>query len=611
MFHVSGRGSSNAWLWRTPVPDETLSEPFVCLEGVGQVSSWSVRPSLDIDKKNFNLVTRYLPDCAAVLEACAGRTAQIEQLCAYLELGNWAEILESYKGDLDSLPRDALGAFHEGKISMPQFCTITFFWSLAKSGKELVVAPLFIGDEVNFFVKSLIAETMKKSGKLVGLQPDFLDEAEISAFFTRMHAAPKSEQVLLLSKPEEGFVGPISTITQEIYQKAGTNVFNKCLILGSVFDMNVSFSMVQQFLKTYAGERAIEITPVIGLSSVEDIVRNLKTSTRDMAIPFPGVFIPDSADGFTAPNYRDFFLHDLYHAILCSEIPLEIRPTFSLLSDIILEVKESASDLRVVAFLDEFFHRIVDNEHPVFRKHNGIITGYVSPENQIKFMYAVLAQYQNAITRLEREPKEPISQEDLKEITSILQRIGVFERFFQILREKDFCTSFGISPCNIALMRFLPPKSLDLQKIILIHLWQDPENIKILATLLIKKHILEGLKITEDQKRELIDFLSKFPRPATIAEYDAILEQLVKKEGEMAMSSAGPGIQMLLDTWGDSEIMQRFLNGAIEALEMQGIALLESQRKALLDYLLRKPRPMDRDALSELVAESITHALAS
>ncbi len=614
MFHITGKDFHNYYLGMVPVLSGVEHGVATPAESVGCSSSWDVGPTLRCDGKIFNHVTRYLVTCESIFESASGRRVEILQLCANLAEGNWDAIGENYKESLDDLPKDALVAFHEGKVLMTQFCSITFFWSLKKSGKDLSVVPLFLGDSVNPQAKNLVEQTMKKSGKLLDKQPDFLDEGEMSAFFARMHAAPKSEQFFFLSEEEPGFIGSISTITQVIYQNEGINVFNRCLFDGSIREMSPSFSMVQNFLKTYAGDRAIKITPVIGLSSVEDIVANLKTGTRDMALPFPGVFIPDSADTLAAPSYRDFFLHDVYHAILCSEIPHEIRPAFSLLSDIILEIKESSSDIRIIAFLDEFFHRIVDNEHAVFRKHNSALCGYSSPSLHIQFMWAVLAQYGNAINRLRSEKKEGVSFDDLRNITSILQTAGTLERFFEAFREKAFFRTFGIDPTQVAILRpFSPvmpmaPEVLDLHKLLLIHIWKDLDTVPSLAETLVGKQILEGLEISLPQKDELVDFICRAPAPNTIDEYDIILSQITEKAKELEASRGQEGIQKILDNWTDPELMKMYLDGCLLGIGRLGVILSESQVEEFRAYFASQPAPADQRGLEAILEASINHA---
>ncbi len=611
MFHICGRGFPNSNLWMIPISGEEVGEASMPPESVRPVATWSESASYKEIKKIFSSVTRYLGDVDLLLEGIRPRGEKIEQLCLHLARGEWNEISLKYDLQWDDLPKDALRAFYEGKISMEQFSTISFFWSLKKTSKSPIeVVPLFRGNEVNPKARDLIAETMKKSGLLQGRCPDFLDSSERVSFFARMHSAPKSEQYFFLCREEPGFfIGPISTITQEIYLRAGINVFNRSSCNGIDWEMTPSFSMMQQFLRTYAGDLAIKITPVIGLSSVEDIVVNLKTGTRDMALPFPGVFIPDSADTLKAPKYRDFLLHDLYHTILCSEIPHEVRPTFSLLADIILELKESASDRRVVAFLDEFFHRIVDNEHPAFRKHNEEITGYKGISIELKFIWSFLFQYQNAITRLTRAPREEISLSDLSQISLILETAGVFDRFFELCQEKGCFSSFGMGLILTPLLNFLEEGASDFQKIIVIHLWKDPANIPLLAETIIDNRILQGIRILQSDKEELIKFIIAAPRPTTIEECNLLFPTISEKVEACKNIVVATQVKGVLEHWGNIEVRKVFCKGCLERSETQGLNFSARQIELFEALVMSRDVIEDEKALYAFVKETLNTAL--
>lgn len=87
-----------------------------------------------------------------------------------------------------------------------------------------------------------------------------------------------------------------------------------------------SFSILQILIKHFHPYPAT-INPVLGLSSPEDILKNGIDFIRDIAIHFPGIFLPTTAD-FTSAILFKFTLHDFYHLIRVSDIPPNDRLLF-------------------------------------------------------------------------------------------------------------------------------------------------------------------------------------------------------------------------------------------------------------------------------------------
>jgi hypothetical protein len=125
-----------------------------------------------------------------------------------------------------------------------------------------------------------------------------------------------------------------------------------------------SLGLMQTFLNVKF-EDAVTINPVLGLSSMEDIRENGITSTRDMALRFPGVHLPDDADGDAAPGFS-FTFHDFYHAYIASSLGNDFRCLFIKIGDIAnevikdlpkkdrLEMGDSCVDMNIFTFRPEF-----------------------------------------------------------------------------------------------------------------------------------------------------------------------------------------------------------------------------------------------------------------
>lgn len=88
-----------------------------------------------------------------------------------------------------------------------------------------------------------------------------------------------------------------------------------------------SLSMMQAFVNVLGKENAITFTPVIGVSTIEDIKNNGKWGTRDIALAFPGVDLPEEADGYFIRTPFDFSYHDFYHGCSASLASNEVRLT--------------------------------------------------------------------------------------------------------------------------------------------------------------------------------------------------------------------------------------------------------------------------------------------
>ena len=145
------------------------------------------------------------------------------------------------------------------------------------------------------------------------------------------------------------------------------NVLREFSHLGKTHRMIPSLGMMQTLLEAHTERQAITITPVIGLSTLEDIKKNGLEGTRDMALPFPGVELPKMADLSSAPLDIDFIAHDLYHSVVTNGSPDVLRKALIKAADVVLDLQKEEHSSDVKKFLEEFYERFIDMEYPVFR----------------------------------------------------------------------------------------------------------------------------------------------------------------------------------------------------------------------------------------------------
>jgi len=430
------------------------------------------------DPHSFNSVTRNLKNCSEILKIGEDRLKRGEAT----DLTNikWNEIEKVLEtSDRRMFAIDALRAFHDNKITLGQFTSLIKRWSLANELPDVKVQTLSLFDangKVNPLAENYIRQTLKVSGNHKG-GPDFLDDKQIQIFFEKMKLEPESEQTFFFIKTtrfddfssysrtrvERLLVNDV-TITEELYQFVGFNVFNQFEHEGETYRMIPNLSMKQQFLNAYSGDGvAVKITPVIGLSSEDDILRNAETDTRDSGMPFNDVELPKEADMLTAPFFIDFDHHDFYHSVIANIIPPTFRQGFAEFAKAVLEVEKKESDLYVKNYLHEFFERIIDMEHSVFSRHlpnqmSDLITG--NPSLVQKFIVSIQLQQANALNRvsfaeqkIKKKDFPDISQEGMSVFTQtyvaeLLQKLvnsEAIRKLADFLLEQEFCSKYNIS----------------------------------------------------------------------------------------------------------------------------------------------------------------------
>lgn len=379
---------------------------------------------------SFNEVIQYLPNATDILARSSYRGNEIQHLTNLLSVGNWDSIVSFYNAsNWDSLAYDALYAFQDKKITLEQFSTLIFRWSIQRDfpEKEIKAIPLFNADgTINEYARNCIEQTTHS--KLKKNLFKCVSSADLEKFYLKMKLAPLSEQYFFQiqgNHPQfnDCFDVQKNILITEVIQKTGLNIFNEFIPNNenNAARMVASLSMMQQILIAFQEDTAVKIRPVIGLSSEEDIANNGLNGTRDMALPFPGELnFPKSADLLLAPTDWDFWNHDFYHAFVASHIPDSSRKMFIEVGRVIQrKLPGIKDDPQMHLFFREFFERTIDMEASGYRKKGS---------NHFIFVETIFDNFENTFRRL--RSNESFTK-DIKEFLNALK--PVFEVFVQEL----------------------------------------------------------------------------------------------------------------------------------------------------------------------------------
>ncbi len=150
----------------------------------------------------------------------------------------------------------------------------------------------------------------------------------------------------------------------QVVRSLGGNVFGSFLLDGKPYRMVPTLGLMQTFLVTKFGSQAtqaINIHPVLGISSLENIKENGLTGSRDLVLRSPLVKLPEIADDFAAPGDL-FTYHDFYHAMVASSTPLSLRPSLIALADTVSQLELHCNNQQVLSQLKRIQERIIDLE---------------------------------------------------------------------------------------------------------------------------------------------------------------------------------------------------------------------------------------------------------
>ncbi len=316
-------------------------------------------PSLKRNVQNeFAYATRYLN----VDQALHGKhisEGEIQELVSALLEGNWdADI---FKND-QHFPYIALQAFKNATIGKEEFTNVMFYWSIRQHHiSNIRVLSLYDSSgRLDYSIANALLSTMVAHGK----EYSFIDKNQQKRFLDRLKKLPRSAQTFFVipdiqPAPTNG-IQP--TISQRIRAGPKVNVFNRIYSKRMV----PSFEMMQEFIRIMSPEHSVTIMPTVGLSTLEDIRKNGLLGQRDLGIPFPGIELPEKADGYRSIEY-DFFYHDFYHAIQASNIPNQDRVSFIYVADICMKLAEQMPLYpSLIPFAKKIQATLIDMEHLIY-----------------------------------------------------------------------------------------------------------------------------------------------------------------------------------------------------------------------------------------------------
>lgn len=337
-----------------------------------------------LQKSTFETVTRNIKNCDQLLaEAAEKRFQNVERLCGAVEKGDWKKIIESYEGeDPRHLAIDALKAFHDKEICVEQFCTLTYLYALLKEfpGLKIHVQSLFNADgSIN---KNAQESFQQGLGKHPLFEQTFFTNTQANQIgkelFVRMQDRPASEQCFFYI--EYTYLPGKWTISNQL-RMLGLCLFDRFTTeklttysKATVYRMIPSFSMIQACVDAYGKENTIALCPIIGVATRSDVRQNASERGRIIYTPFHGFSVPSSADGFVVRNSFDFLFHDIYHCLICSQVPEHLRQETGVMADLIaslqkqIETQPSDENVFFVPFLDALYGRMIDMEFAEFRR---------------------------------------------------------------------------------------------------------------------------------------------------------------------------------------------------------------------------------------------------
>lgn len=262
-----------------------------------------------------------------------------------------------------NLPIYALYAVKKGIISVETFSTLLNFNVAKTKYHDLEAIPLFLedGSRNPRAVKLLeigsiyyfSTPSRQRPGKL-------MKEEHIDAFFDKMKGKNRIAQTFFIGAPNK--VLNEKTMSEALRDRTGLELFNyfegKKVI--------PSFEMMQTAIDAAYGKQGTQINPVLGLSSLEDISTNNIVKTRDMALIFPGLELPKTADGFRTYGF-DFTYHDFYHALITSNMTQGMQQLMNLFAEMLKHYKPSSPEEKKIA--EVFREALVDMEVFEFKQN--------------------------------------------------------------------------------------------------------------------------------------------------------------------------------------------------------------------------------------------------
>jgi len=315
----------------------------------------------------FEYTTKYLENREELLEKA--NLANGPRFLKALNEGKWTDPIFERRSQFPFL---ALYYFKSGEITKGQFTTVMLYWSILRHHSHIEVLPCSVDLNHDLMKQTFMPpkELAEATNGGMSLESHLTPDQEATFFsLMRDRDVPESERYFFLIPDYQYPPDGEYSISQYIAYETGINVFNRVQIDGKTQRMIPSHGMMQAFVKALTGKDfAVDMTPVIGLSSLEDIRDNSLTGTRDMAIPIQGVDLPPEVDNHSCPQFYDVTYHDFYHAILSSLVPPHQRKAFMAIEKVVANFRDEVTEDIEKRFLTQFSERLIDMELPSYRR---------------------------------------------------------------------------------------------------------------------------------------------------------------------------------------------------------------------------------------------------
>lgn len=339
--------------------------------------------------QNFDTLTAYLPPEVKeklAAQAAAQERHHLDEVSQHINKQEWPLLFTSSR--VDSFAIEALSSFKEGMISAYSFATSQLFfntWTHPENKDNVRVVSIFTknqqGQDVrNKNASDMIRATMKSHPAVLNflnalevaacncgrphtqkIDQDYIwSAAEEKEFYNRLWKMPKSEHSFLLVRDnvEELPKKSERNVMDQINLAFRINSFSRLLIQKAPWRMIPSRGMAQALLEAFYPETAPAAVYRLCLSTVEGLHQTLKQGGRDLFQSFALLpeFTPTIVDTYPAPTrYAEPEMHDYYHQIRISAIPMLDREFFFSLIDFLEPYKdETTASLR---------QQLIDMEH--------------------------------------------------------------------------------------------------------------------------------------------------------------------------------------------------------------------------------------------------------
>ncbi|HUD01789.1 MAG TPA: hypothetical protein VMR37_05645, partial [Rhabdochlamydiaceae bacterium] len=250
---------------------------------------------------------------------------KIQKLLTALENGNWDEVSQ-----IPDFPEYALEAVRRGLLPQKEFAAVMIYWEMTQmqpDEKSRRTISIFNSDgSVNEEARNLLLEIVAPPHPPYPHMPNkfHLSPEKIKAFFDKIKELPKCQQTFWIVPDTREpipaiFYGYLTSFTLPLFAQVGKNQM-----------MVTPLGIRQAYLDVAFGKNAVQMNPVAGLSSWEDMLAGLLNKNqpiRDYAYHFSGINLPDYADRIRA-RWFCWGVHDFYHALLISCVPLILLPCF-------------------------------------------------------------------------------------------------------------------------------------------------------------------------------------------------------------------------------------------------------------------------------------------